>query len=94
MSVHKLLARIVSPLTAQNGADAARAHNQSYGITSDPMTQWSCLLAALAHDVVRWWLVWGVFDPNRLSFPSQPLESPWRAKFAIHQGKSYAWSKV
>lgn len=89
MSVNKLLARIVSPLTASNGADAASAHEQSYGITSDPLTQWSCLIAALAHDVV-------CYRSARASLLTDHLvaESPRCAKHAIHKGKSNAWAKV
>lgn len=37
MSVSKLLARIVA--------------NEAYGITSDPLTQFACVIAALIHDV-------------------------------------------
>ena len=53
MSVGKLLSRIVAP---QNLGDkkcdkASFLHDHTYGITSDPLTQFSCILSALIHDV-------------------------------------------
>ena len=44
MSVSKLLARIVRPLNPEQDSTG-------YGITSDYLTQFSCVLAALIHDV-------------------------------------------
>lgn len=32
---------------------ASTLHDHTYGITSDPLTQFSCVLAALIHDVDR-----------------------------------------
>lgn len=61
MSVTKLLSRIVAPSDlpllsdnpdAMNGeASAATLHDHTYGITSDPLTQFSCAWSALIHDV-------------------------------------------
>lgn len=67
MSVSKLLSRIVAPsalgLDSQSihstenktlrGNIASTLHDHTYGITSDPLTQFSCVLAALIHDVDR-----------------------------------------
>ena len=49
MSVTKLLSRIVAPDLASS--DGASLHDHTYGITSDPLTQFSCVFAALIHDV-------------------------------------------
>lgn len=59
MSTVKLLSRIVAPSrTTTYGVDdedtqdtAATLHDHTYGITSDPLTQFSCVLSALIHDV-------------------------------------------
>jgi len=62
MSVVKLLSRIVAPMdmeeTNKNVSDtcdkkshAKTLHDHTYGITSDPLTQFACVFAALIHDV-------------------------------------------
>ncbi|KAL3938937.1 MAG: hypothetical protein SGBAC_006242 [Bacillariaceae sp.] len=56
MSVSKLLSRIVAPdeVHGDGGAEGAldaHLHDHTYGITSDPLTQFSVVLAALIHDV-------------------------------------------
>jgi 3'5'-cyclic nucleotide phosphodiesterase len=57
MSVVKLLSRIVAPSenyndgTCPNKDDASSLHDHTYGITSDPLTQFSCVLSALIHDL-------------------------------------------
>ena len=50
MSVNKLLSRIVAP---DLDADATEKslHDHTYGITSDPLTQFACVFSALIHDV-------------------------------------------
>jgi Adenylate and Guanylate cyclase catalytic domain len=57
MSVTKLLSRIIAPdgknLVGKDdevGNVAARLHDHTYGITSDPLTQFACIFAALIHD--------------------------------------------
>jgi hypothetical protein len=50
LSATKLLNRIVTPEVVDL-ADAAQVHNYTYGINSDPLTQFSVALAALIHDV-------------------------------------------
>lgn len=56
MSVSKLLSRIVAPsedinLTKSAVSEVASSlHDHTYGITSDPLTQFACLLSALIHD--------------------------------------------
>ena len=52
---HKLLSRIVAPKLDGQGKDAATheerlKHDHTYGITSDPLTQFSVVLSALVHD--------------------------------------------
>jgi len=65
MSVSKLLSRIVAPddvnykddSSAKTGNSnstkkiASALHDHTYGITSDPLTQFSCVFSALIHDV-------------------------------------------
>ena len=47
MSAHKLLSRIMAPSLH----DEEMKHDHTYGITSDPLTQFAVVLAALIHDV-------------------------------------------
>ena len=52
MSVCKLMSRIVAPNIHFDGDDIeAILHDKTYGITSDPLTQFTVVLAALIHDV-------------------------------------------
>jgi hypothetical protein len=62
MSVTKLLGRIVAPTDVMNRIDkyknpsdiktiASSLHDNTYGITSDPLTQFACVYSALIHDV-------------------------------------------
>lgn len=58
MSVIKLLNRIVAPSDIEFNIDddghhgvAATLHDFTYGITSDPLTQFACAWSALVHDV-------------------------------------------
>jgi len=54
MSVAKLLSRIVAPDLENSVAEtniSSTLHDHTYGITSDPLTQFACILAALIHDV-------------------------------------------
>ena len=47
MSVSKLLARIVAPSEQDlndQATNEAMLHDHTYGITSDPLTQFSCVL--------------------------------------------------
>jgi len=49
MSVAKLLSRIVAPDIDLEGHEDL--HDHTYGITSDPLTQFACVFSALIHDV-------------------------------------------
>jgi hypothetical protein len=49
MSVNKLLGRIVAPDIAESSAKTL--HDHTYGITSDPLTWFAVVFAALIHDV-------------------------------------------
>jgi 3'5'-cyclic nucleotide phosphodiesterase len=56
MSVVKLLSRIVAPqqleeTSGEYNSISSTLHDHTYGITSDPLTQFSCVLSALIHDV-------------------------------------------
>jgi hypothetical protein len=50
MSVQKLLSRIVAPSDIDR-AYQGNTSDHTYGITSDPLTQFSCIFSALIHDV-------------------------------------------
>jgi class 3 adenylate cyclase len=52
MSVAKLLSRISAPdIGEETGKDmASTLHDHTYGITSDPLTQFACIFSALIHD--------------------------------------------
>jgi class 3 adenylate cyclase len=50
MSVSKLLSRIVAP-DNDFGKNEVDLHDHTYGITSDPLTQFAVVLSALIHDV-------------------------------------------
>eukprot|EP00977_Amphora_coffeiformis_P022504 scaffold10917_cov155-Amphora_coffeaeformis.AAC.5 len=49
LSVTKLLSRIVAPAIDLN--DTKTLHDHTYGITSDPLTQFAVVLSAIFHDV-------------------------------------------
>jgi 3'5'-cyclic nucleotide phosphodiesterase len=59
MSVTKLLSRIVAPSDvlddyrdrANKSGLVSTLHDHTYGITSDPLTQFACVFSALIHDV-------------------------------------------
>lgn len=52
MSVTKLLSRIVAPKHLKESKPSAHSlHDHTYGITSDPLTQFACVFSALIHDV-------------------------------------------
>ena len=60
MSVVKLLSRIVAPSDLMDDeidkkkrgtrVSISVLHDHTYGITSDPLTQFACVLSALIHD--------------------------------------------
>lgn len=82
MSVSKLLSRIIAPDLSSNISDGkereATLHDHTYGITSDPMTQFACLFAALVHDV----------DHHGVPNPQLGREDANLA--ALYEGKSLA----
>jgi hypothetical protein len=55
MSVVKLLSRIVAPsdnkCDEKGNHNAFTLHDYTYGMTSDPLTQFACVFSALIHDV-------------------------------------------
>jgi hypothetical protein len=55
MSVNKLLSRIVAPpdlgCDDEGTIHALTLHDHTYGITSDPLTQFACVFSAVIHDV-------------------------------------------
>ena len=47
MSVAKLFSRVIAPDQEDVGGHARSLHDHTYGITSDPLTQFSVMLSAL-----------------------------------------------
>jgi class 3 adenylate cyclase len=96
MSVVKLLSRIVAPSQhySEEGCstarpdDASSLHDHTYGITSDPLTQFSCVLSALIHDLDHP----GV--PNaQLVKESTPLAEHYKYKSVAEQNSvDMAWT--
>lgn len=55
MSVSKLLSRIVAPeLVTQAKELDSKLHDHTYGITSDPLTQFAVVFSAMIHDVGKY----------------------------------------
>jgi class 3 adenylate cyclase len=89
MSVVKLLTRIVAPsdinVDANNNKNGKRAstfastlHDHTYGITSDPLTQFACIFSALIHDV------------DHVGVPNTQLIKENASVAALYKGKSVA----
>jgi 3'5'-cyclic nucleotide phosphodiesterase len=84
MSVSKLLSRIVAPdavLSAENGDEdevIKQLHEHTYGITSDPMTQFAAVIAALIHDV------------DHLGIPNTQLIKETNRLATLYKNKSIA----
>jgi len=76
MSVVKLLSRIVAPdVSLENEQDL---HDHTYGITSDPLTQFSVILSALIHDV------------DHYGVPNTQLVKEGASIAAVYKNKSIA----
>jgi class 3 adenylate cyclase len=79
MSVVKLLSRIVAPdVEAVNSDLESTLHDYTYGITSDPLTQFACVFSALIHDA----------DHAGVPNTQLAVENPQLAKF--YKDKSLA----
>ncbi|CAB9525101.1 Receptor-type guanylate cyclase gcy [Seminavis robusta] len=90
MSVVKLLSRIVAPTDLDVVDDenvnekafmksvASKLHDNTYGITSDPLTQFAVVLSALIHDV------------DHLGVPNTQLVTEETATAIRYKGKSVA----
>lgn len=84
MSVMKLLGRIVAPkdlaekANHEAGRIAMTLHDHTYGITSDPLTQFACLFVALVHDI------------DHPGVPNAQLAKENKAMAAIYEGRSIA----
>lgn len=89
MSVVKLMSRIVAPnIQIEDDDFEAALHDKTYGITSDPLTQFAVVLSALIHDVDHP----GV--PNsQLSKEETQLASMYRDKSVAEQNSvDLAWT--
>eukprot|EP00980_Cylindrotheca_fusiformis_P011504 scaffold2696_cov104-Cylindrotheca_fusiformis.AAC.3 len=51
MSANKLLNRIVVPTPLETNGNKKDAHDFTYGLTSDPLTQFAIIFSAIVHDV-------------------------------------------
>ncbi|KAL7563389.1 hypothetical protein ACA910_016490 [Epithemia clementina (nom. ined.)] len=81
MSVVKLLSRIVAPSEVdyeKSATGSKTLHDHTYGITSDPLTQFACVLSALIHDV------------DHPGVPNAQLVKEDSALAATYKGKSVA----
>ena len=95
MSVTKLLSRITNPIEVATGEGsndkiAAELHDHTFGITSDPLTQFACIVAALIHDADHP----GV--PNStLVKEEHPLASKYKNKSVAEQNSvDLAWEII
>ncbi|KAG7338222.1 adenylate/guanylate cyclase [Nitzschia inconspicua] len=85
MSVAKLLSRIVAPdyffeeeSKSSHGMAASTLHDHTYGITSDPLTQFACIFSALIHDC------------DHPGVPNNQLVKEGNEIAKLYQGKSVA----
>jgi len=76
MSVAKLLSRIVAPDIDLEGHE--QLHDHTYGITSDPLTQFACVFSALIHDA------------DHPGVPNSQLVKEEAELAQIYEGKSIA----
>jgi hypothetical protein len=51
MSANKLLQRVVVPVSQGTKENMKEAHDYTYGLTSDPLTQFAIVFSALVHDL-------------------------------------------
>lgn len=82
MSVVKLLGRIVAPdlqkVSASTDGIQSTLHDHTYGITSDPLTQFACVFSAIIHDV------------DHQGVPNSQLVKENTSQAAVYGGKSVA----
>ena len=82
MSVSKLLSRIIAPadiMDSEDGGNLASAlHDHTFGITSDPLTQFATVMSALIHDT------------DHLGVSNAQLVKEKHELAEFHKGKSVA----
>jgi class 3 adenylate cyclase len=78
LSVVKLLKRIVAPTQNEEDIDDEAMHDYTFGITSDPLTQFSVVLSALVHDI------------DHSGVPNSRLSQEQERLAQIYHGKSIA----
>jgi hypothetical protein len=95
MSVSKLLSRIIAPaeiMEQGEGRDdlASALHDHTFGITSDPLTQFSVVLSALIHDTDHM----GVSNAQLIK-ENNPLAAKHKNKSVAEQNSIVlAWEKL
>jgi len=93
MSVSKLLSRIVAPSDMDFKSSFSKnvaLHDHTYGITSDPLTQFACVFSALIHDVDHT----GV--PNTVLSKEDPAKSKYYKDRSVAEQNSVdlAWEML
>jgi hypothetical protein len=78
LSVVKLLKRIFTPTENEGNTDDKAKHDYTFGITSDPLTQFSVVLSALVHDM------------DHSGVPNSRLSQEQDRLAQIYDGKSIA----
>jgi hypothetical protein len=78
LSVVKLLKRIFAPTQNEENTDDEAMHDYTFGITSDPLTQFSVVLSALVHDI------------DHSGVPNSRLSQEQERLAQIYHGKSIA----
>lgn len=92
-SVTKLMSRIVEPAHLLEGSDdgssqfAATLHDHSFGITSDPLTQFACAFSALIHDVDHY----GVSNAQLVK-EHDPLAQKYQRSVAEQNSLDLSWN--
>ena len=91
MSVTKLLSRIVKPTdgVTGNSKDEKNMHDHTFGITSDPLTQFSCVLSALIHDADHY----GVSNMTLIQ-ENDPLAAKYKNKSVAEQNSGTSREKI
>lgn len=93
MPANQLMSRIVEPTDLLEGSDnrsshfAATLHDHSFGITSDPLTQFACAFSALIHDVDHY----GVSNVQLVK-EQDPLAQKYQRSVAEQNSLDLSWN--
>ncbi|KAL3927993.1 MAG: hypothetical protein SGBAC_012849, partial [Bacillariaceae sp.] len=92
LSVGKMLSRIIAPANILHNASKfndlnASLHDQTYGITSDPLMQFACAFSALIHDVDHR----GIGNPDLIKEDKMLLEAYGDRSVAEQNSFELSW---